>query len=112
MPDCLEMPYYPTVRGAETIPEDTCENSVAETPYLYRLGGNSCLSGDYMGFWKFDHELRVGDTVIFEDMIHYTTVKTNMFNGVSHPSIALLRADRSKVLMRQFGYEDYRDRMC
>ena len=112
MPDCLEMPYHPAVRGAMTLPEETCPEAVRRGPYVYRLGGNSCLSGDYMGLWQFDHELRVGETVVFEDMIHYTTVKTNMFNGVAHPSIALLRADGSKLLLRRFFYEDYRDRMC
>ena len=100
MPDCLEMPYYPDVRGAEHVEEGG-----------YRLGGNSCLSGDYMGCWCFDHELQVGDEVIFEDMIHYTTVKTNTFNGISHPSIGMLHEDGSMEILRQFGYEDYRNRM-
>lgn len=58
-------------------------------PYVYRLGGNSCLSGDYMGLWSFDHELQIGERIVFEDMIHYTTVKTNMFNGIHHPAIAM-----------------------
>ena len=65
-----------------------------------------------MGCWQFDHELQVGETVILEDMIHYTTVKTNMFNGISHPSIGILHTDGSFELYRQYGYEDYRDRMC
>ena len=99
MPDCLEMPYYPEVRGAVHGEEG------------YRLGGNSCLSGDFMGYWRFDHELEVGEEVIFEDMIHYTTVKTNMFNGISHPAIGLLRKDGTLELLRRFGYEDYRNRM-
>jgi carboxynorspermidine decarboxylase len=64
-----------------------------------------------MGFWRFDHELQVGDQVIFEDMIHYTTVKTTMFNGIQHPSLAMLRADGTLQMLREFGYEDYRDRM-
>ena len=100
MPDCLEMPYYPDVRGAEHVEEGG-----------YRLGGNSCLSGDYMGCWRFDHELKVGEEIIFEDMIHYTTVKTNTFNGISHPSIGMLHEDGTMEILRQFGYEDYRNRM-
>lgn len=78
---------------------------------IYRLGGNSCLSGDFMGYWRFDHELQVGEEVIFEDMIHYTTVKTNTFNGITHPSIAMLHSNGGLELLRRFTYEDYRDRM-
>lgn len=111
MPDCLEMPYQPAVRHAETLPADYIKTASPEE-HVYRLGGNSCLSGDFMSCWKFDHELQVGETVIFEDMIHYTTVKTNMFNGIHHPSIALLHEDGNLEYYREFGYEDYRDRMC
>ncbi|MCK9160303.1 MAG: carboxynorspermidine decarboxylase [Bacteroidaceae bacterium] len=102
MPDCLEMPYQPEVRGASI---------GSDGPYVYRLGGNSCLSGDFMGSWSFDHELKVGESVVFEDMIHYTTVKTNMFNGISHPSIAMWSKEGKAVLLRQYTYEDYRNRM-
>ena len=102
MPDCLEMPYQPAVRGAQM---------GEEGPYVYRLGGNSCLSGDFIGFWSFDHELQVGERIVFEDMIHYTTVKTTMFNGIHHPAIALWTKDGRAELFRQFSYEDYRDRM-
>ena len=109
MPDCLEMPYYPEVRSARHI--EPQEGLVPDGPDVYRLGGNSCLSGDYMGYWQFDHELQVGQQVVFEDMIHYTTVKTTTFNGIQHPSIAMLRADGTMQLLRQFTYEDYRDRM-
>ena len=109
MPDCLEMPYHPTVRGAETVEESSSVN--LHTPHLYRLGGNSCLSGDFMGFWIFDHELKVGENVIFEDMLHYTTVKTNMFNGISHPAIALARLDGNLEILREYCYEDYKKRM-
>ena len=109
MPDCLEMPYHPAVRGAETVEESSCVN--LQTPHLYRLGGNSCLSGDFMGFWIFDHELKVGENVIFEDMLHYTTVKTNMFNGISHPAIALARLDGNLEILREYCYEDYKKRM-
>lgn len=108
MPDCLEMPYWPRVRGAETLEDHTPQSG---EEYVYRLGGNSCLSGDYMGAWRFDHELQVGEQVILEDMIHYTTVKTNMFNGIHHPSIALQHEDGRLEMLREYCYEDYRDRM-
>lgn len=108
MPDCLEMPYWPRVRGAETLEGYTPKVDDAN---VYRLGGNSCLSGDYMGAWRFDHALQIGEKIILEDMIHYTTVKTNMFNGIHHPSIAIERANGAIEVLRQFRYEDYRDRM-
>jgi len=108
MPDCLEMPYHPAVRGAEVIEVD---DSKASDGYKYRLGGNSCLSGDFMGTWLFDHELEIGENVIFEDMIHYTTVKTNMFNGISHPSLGIVHEDGELEVLRDFGYEDYKNRM-
>ena len=109
MPDCLEMPYYPDVRGAEHV--EVNSERVNSEEWVYRLGGNSCLSGDFMGDWRFDHELKVADEVIFEDMIHYTTVKTNTFNGITHPSIGMLRCDGKLEILRRFGYEDYRNRM-
>lgn len=109
MPDCLEMPYYPDVRGAEHLENE--ELGMRSEEWIYRLGGNSCLSGDFMGYWRFDHELKVGEEVIFEDMIHYTTVKTNTFNGITHPSIGMLRCDGKLEILRRFGYEDYRNRM-
>ncbi len=111
MPDCLEMPYQPTVTGAETLAPDAVKGAPFEQN-IYRLGGNSCLSGDYMGSWRFTQPLSVGDRVVFEDMIHYTTVKTNMFNGISHPSIAMLHEDGTLEMYKIFRYEDYRDRMC
>lgn len=106
MPDCLEMPYHPEVRGARLI-----ESPVTSEPFTYRLGGNSCLSGDFMGYWQFDHALIPGEYIIFEDMIHYTTVKTCMFNGIGHPAIAILHTNGHTELLRQYNYEDYRDRM-
>ena len=109
MPDCLEMPYYPDVRNAKHVEEISHLSPL--TSHLYRLGGNSCLSGDFMGYWRFDHELEVGEQIVFEDMIHYTTVKTNTFNGITHPSIAMLHQDGTLELLRQFTYEDYRSRM-
>lgn len=110
MPDCLEMPYMPEVRGAEIVEESSSLQSQT-SEYVYRLGGNSCLSGDFMSSWRFDHELKVGEEVIFEDMIHYTTVKTCMFNGISHPALAMLHKDGKLEILRHFGYEDYRNRM-
>jgi carboxynorspermidine decarboxylase len=114
MPDCLEMPYKPAIVGAhDTLPGERG----------YRMGGSSCLAGDWMGEWSFrgnagegglcraDGELRVGDRVVFDDMIHYTMVKTTMFNGVRHPSIAILRTNGTLDLIRQFGYNDYKTRM-
>lgn len=105
MPDCLEMPYQPAVRGARSV------SDYDPSRHSYRLGGNSCLSGDFIGYWEFDHPLEVGEEIIFEDMLHYTTVKTTMFNGISHPSIALRRLDGSIEVLRTFGYEDYKGRM-
>ena len=109
MPDCLEMPYFPDVRYAIHVDDNTLSSTANR--HLYRLGGNSCLSGDYMGFWQFNHELQIGEEVIFEDMIHYTTVKTNMFNGISHPAIAMLHMDGKLEILREFGYQDYKNRM-
>ncbi len=102
MPDCLEMPYKPVVRGAT--------DAIVGKP-TYRLGGCSCLSGDFMGDWSFDQELKIGDKVVFEDMIHYTIVKTNMFNGITHPSIALWTLDGKLTMWREFSFDDYKRRM-
>ncbi|MBF0960977.1 MAG: carboxynorspermidine decarboxylase [Alloprevotella tannerae] len=110
MPDCLEMPYWPAIRGAETLEPPQAAGRERE-PLVYRLGGNSCLSGDFMGYWRFERPLQIGDTIRFSDMIHYTMVKTNMFNGIPHPSLVLLRENGEEELLRRFGYEDYRDRM-
>lgn len=109
MPDCLEMPYMPVVRGANII--DNSSHNTPHSTFVYRLGGCSCLSGDFMGSWAFDHELQVGENIIFEDMLHYTTVKTNMFNGIHHPAIALLHTDGELEVLRRFTYEDYKNRM-
>ncbi|MBQ9261688.1 MAG: carboxynorspermidine decarboxylase [Prevotella sp.] len=111
MPDCLEMPYYPDVCGAVFWEDSESSENSEYADYRYRLGGNSCLSGDFMGSWQFDHELQIGEEVIFEDMIHYTTVKTNTFNGISHPSIGMLHENGELEILRQFTYEDYRNRM-
>lgn len=103
MPDCLEMPYKPIISQALT--------DVDPDKPTYRIGGNSCLSGDYVGDWSFEHPLKAGDRLTFEDMNHYTTVKTNMFNGISHPSIVLEHSDGSREVLREFTYEDYKSRM-
>lgn len=105
MPDCLEMPYQPAVRGARSVEEHCPEK------HSYRIGGNSCLSGDFIGYWEFDAPLSIGQRIIFEDMLHYTTVKTTMFNGIPHPSIALLRTDGTLEMLREYSYEDYKSRM-
>ena len=110
MPDCLEMPYHPAIRHAQTLETDNLDTA-RTLPHTYRIGGNSCLSGDFMGLWQFDHDLCIGETLIFEDLIHYTTVKTNTFNGITHPSIGMLHSDGMFELLRRYGYEDYRDRM-
>lgn len=102
MPDCLEMPYKPAIVGA---------HEPSEGEERWRMGGNSCLAGDFVGDWAFDTPPSVGDRVVFEDMIHYTMVKTTMFNGVAHPSIAILRSDSTVQTVRSFGYEDYKGRM-
>ncbi len=103
MPDCLEMPYKPQIRDAH-------HNPVFGKP-VYRMGGNSCLSGDFIGYWSFDHELKPGDKIVFEDMIHYTLVKTTMFNGVPHPSIGIWNDATGLKIVREFTYEDYKKRM-
>ena len=102
MPDCLEMPYKPAIVGA---------HEPAEGERRWRMGGTSCLAGDFYGDWAFDHELKVGERIVFEDMIHYTMVKTTMFNGVHHPSIAIARRDGRLDIIREFGYEDFKHRM-
>ena len=110
MPDCLEMPYQPFIINSERT-SDTKQNTINDK-FTYRLGGNSCLSGDFVGDWIFDHELKIGERIVFEDMNHYTNVKTNMFNGISHPSIALRKLDGSIKILRKYTYKDYLNRMC
>ncbi|MCD8282511.1 MAG: carboxynorspermidine decarboxylase [Prevotella sp.] len=113
MPDCLEMPYWPAVAGAKTLERYDAmpDEAKAQLKNVYRLGGNSCLAGDYMSAWAFPEELKIGDRIVFEDMLHYTTVKTNMFNGITHPAIALLRVDGTLEMLRQYDYADYKSRM-
>ena len=101
MPDCLEMPYKPTI--TEALPD------VAADKPTYRIGGNSCLSGDFVGDWSFEQPLKPGDILTFEDMNHYTTVKTNMFNGIQHPALYLQRNDGTIQCLRRYTYEDYKN---
>ena len=102
MPDVLEMPYRPEIRGA---------GKASEKPFTYLIGGNSCLAGDVIDLYSFDHELQIGERIIFEDMIHYTMVKTTFFNGVEHPSIGLIKKDGSFELVRKFHYQDFKDKL-
>jgi len=103
MPDILEMPYRPQIRGA---------GEPGKLGHTYRLGGLSCLAGDTIGEYSFFEPLEVGDRLIFEDMAHYTMVKNTTFNGVRLPSIALYDPrDDSYRVQRRFGYEDYRNRL-
>jgi carboxynorspermidine decarboxylase len=102
MPDCLEMPYKPAIRGAR---------EPAAGDQIYRMGGASCLAGDFLGDYAFECDLAIGDRLIFEDMMHYTMVKTSMFNGVVHPSIGSIDKDGNFTLWRKFSYEDYRSRL-
>jgi carboxynorspermidine decarboxylase len=102
MPDTLEMPYRPRITGA---------TDPVEGKPTYRIGGTSCLSGDFMAEYSFDKEINIGDTLVFEDMMHYTMVKTSMFNGVPHPSIGILAENGVFKLVRKFGYDDYKNRL-
>jgi carboxynorspermidine decarboxylase len=102
MPDTLEMPYKPRIAGAT----DATPGSSA-----YRMGGISCLAGDAMGDYSFTRPLEVGDRIVFEDMIHYTMVKTTTFNGVGLPSIGIWTEGGAFRLVRSFGYEDFRSRL-
>lgn len=102
MPDCLEMPYKPGILGSV---------EPGEGKPVYRMGGNSCLSGDFVGDWAFEKELKPGDRIIFLDMIHYTMVKTTTFNGVQHPSIGIWTKEEKFKRLRKFGYEDYKGRL-
>ncbi|MEM9822951.1 MAG: carboxynorspermidine decarboxylase [Bacteroidota bacterium] len=102
MPDTLEMPYRPIIR--EALPSGT-------SSYGYRIGGMTCLAGDFLDTYYFEKPLAVGDVLIFEDMMHYTMVKTNMFNGVKHPSIAIWTCDDQVKILRQFDYTDFKARL-
>lgn len=109
MPDTLEMPYKPTV--SEALDDEEAKSLPKGSYHTYRFGGNSCLSGDYMGDWHFRSPLKIGDRLTFEDMNHYTTVKTNMFNGIQHPDIVLVNILGNVAYRRQFTFSDYKSRM-
>ena len=102
MPDTIIMPYRADVRDA---------SEAGEKAYTYRLAGNTCLAGDIMGDYSFDAPLKIGDKVIFEDQMHYTMVKATTFNGVKLPSIAIKRVDGSVDVVREFGYEEFKNRL-
>lgn len=105
MPDCLEMPYKPSILFAR--------NPKSGDKHIYRMGGSSCLAGDYMGMgdYAFDEPLEINERIIFEDMIHYTMVKTTFFNGVQHPHIAVWTENDELIMLRSFDYEDYKKRL-
>lgn len=103
MPDTLEMPYRPRITGVDSEPK--------EGQFHYRIGGISCLSGDFMEAYGFDHEVHIGERLVFEDMIHYTMVKTTTFNGVKHPSIATWTEQGELKVSKQFTYEDFKGRL-
>lgn len=103
MPDTLEMPYKPRIRNASLEP-------VSGNP-TYRFGGMTCLAGDYYGDYSFEKPLSIGDTILFEDMIHYTMVKTTTFNGVNLPDIGMINSDGEYHRFKHFGYESFKDRL-
>ncbi len=102
MPDVLEMPYRPVISGAGVADEKA---------YTYRIGGNSCLAGDVIDKYSFDKALQTGDRLIFEDMLHYTMVKTSFFNGVEHPAMGIIKENGDFDLVKTFTYEDFRNRL-
>jgi len=115
MPDCLEMPYTPQIRGAEIVSYNSEDQSAADSSgsggYIYRMGGSSCLAGDFVGDYRFAQPLSIGDRIVFEDMMHYTMVKTNMFNGIGLPDIGIWTEDGTYQLIRSFSYDDYKGRL-
>ncbi|WP_441709026.1 carboxynorspermidine decarboxylase [Helicobacter pylori] len=112
MPDCLEMPYRPSIlkisveNDEELVEVERGENQGA---FSYFLGGSTCLAGDFMGSFSFETPLKRGDKIVFQDMLHYTIVKNNSFNGVPLPSLARLDQQGFKIL-KNFSYEDYKNR--
>jgi carboxynorspermidine decarboxylase len=132
MPDVLEMPYRPDVflversagtsacQPAVTLPDEYYHRARdpnltipdSEPPFVYRLGGPTCLAGDVIGDYVFPRPLKPGDTLVFDDMAHYTMVKTTMFNGVKHPPIVLQHEDGSLEVIREFAYEDFENRLA
>jgi len=136
MPDVMEMPYRPDVflversEARDQKPEDrvpavrlqgedyhlagdpNVKSPISNLQSVFRLGGPTCLAGDVIGDFAFHRDLRIGDTLVFDDMAHYTMVKTTTFNGVKHPPIALQHEDGRIEIIREFAFEDFRDRLC
>jgi carboxynorspermidine decarboxylase len=103
MPDTLEMPYRALISGSA---------EADAKPYTYRLGGLTCLAGDVMGDYSFDKPLQVGQRLIFEDMSHYTMVKTSTFNGTKLPALAVWNSETDELrIVKEFGYADFRSRL-
>ena len=102
MPDVLEMPYRPPLKGSD---------EAGKKPYTYRLSSMTCLAGDVIGDYSFDHEIHVGDRLVFEDMAIYSMVKNNTFNGIGLPDICLLHEDGTIETVKRFGYEDFKNRL-
>jgi carboxynorspermidine decarboxylase len=102
LPDTIIMPYRAEVRGAD---------KADQKAYTYRLTGNSCLAGDIMGDYSFNKPLHIGDKIIFEDQMHYTMVKATTFNGIPLPSIVIKRVNGRLEVVKEFGYENFRDRL-
>ncbi len=102
MPDCIEMPYTPKILGIEL-----AQKGEKRT----RIGGTSCLAGDYVGDYFFPNGVKQGDLVVFNDMMHYTMVKTTFFNGVKHPNIAIWRQDNRLEVVKTFGYEEFKAKL-
>lgn len=122
MPDVMEMPYRPDVflvdpapsdeKPAVTLDGENYHRAGESGEWLYRLGGPTCLAGDNAGDYAFPRALKVGDRLVFDDMAHYTMVKTTTFNGVKHPVIALQHEADKLEILREFHYEDFRDRLA
>lgn len=104
MPDVLEMPYRPPLKNSGTWDD-------SNKPYKYRLSSLTCLAGDIIGDYSFDHEIKIGDRLIFEDMAIYSMVKNNTFNGIPLPSIYSLKEDKNIELIKKFGYSDFKERL-
>lgn len=102
MPDVLEMPYRPPLFGS---------GKPDEKPFTYRLGSQTCLAGDFIGEYSFDHELKYGDKLVFGDMAIYSMVKNNTFNGMPLPQILMLTRDGKVDFLKQFNYNDFKSRL-
>ena len=102
MPDVLEMPYRPPLHGA---------GESKEKAFDYRLSSYTCLAGDIIGDYSFDREIQIGDRLFFEDMAIYSMVKNNTFNGIGLPSIYARKPDGECVLVKKFGYDDFKGRL-